>query len=221
MTLIGPGTWEAARAAVDSALTAVDLVLAGASCAYACCRPPGHHAGRRCYGGSCYLNSAAVAAAAVRQRVGRVAVLDLDAHHGNGTQEIFYADDDVLVGSVHVDPGHGWFPHFLGFPDETGGGANRNLVLAPGSGDADWLDAVRELASWARGAEALVVSLGVDAAAEDPESPLRVTAGGFHEAGRLIGSLGLPTVVVQEGGYHLLTLGALVRETLLGIEAAQ
>ena len=148
-------------------------------------------------------------------------MLDLDAHHGNGTQEIFYADGDVLVGSVHVDPGHGWFPHFLGFPDETGSGANRNLVLAPRSGDAEWLGAVRELAGWVRSAEALVVSLGVDAAAEDPESPLRVTAGGFREAGRLIGSLGLPTVIVQEGGYHLPTLGTLVRETLLGVEAAR
>ena len=218
MTLIGPGTWEAARAAADVALTAVELVRAGEPAAYACCRPPGHHATRRGYGGSCYLNNAAVAAAALG---GRVAVIDLDAHHGNGTQEIFWDDHDVLVGSVHVDPGAGWFPHFLGFPDETGGGANRNLVLAPEAGDAEWLEAVAELTEWASSADALVVSLGVDAAAEDPESPLRVTPGGFGEAGRLIGSLGLPTVIVQEGGYHLPTLGTLVRETLLGVEAAR
>src|SRR5438270_80674 len=218
MTLVGPGTWEAARAAADVALTAVELVRAGESAAYACCRPPGHHATRRGYGGSCYLNNAAVAAAALD---GRVAVIDLDAHHGNGTQEIFWDDHDVLVGSVHVDPGAGWFPHFLGFPDETGGGANRNLVLAPGAGDAEWLEAVAGLTEWASSADALVVSLGVDAAAEDPESPLQVTVGGFREAGRLIGSLGLPTVIVQEGGYHLPTLGTLVRETLLGVEAAR
>src|SRR6266849_1447887 len=113
MTLIGPGTWEAARASVDVALTAVDLVAAGAACAYACCRPPGHHALRAAYGASCYLNNSAVAAAALADRLGgRVAVLDIDAHHGNGTQEIFYSRADVLVGSVHVDPGAGWFPHF-------------------------------------------------------------------------------------------------------------
>ena len=108
MTLIGPGTWEAARAAADSALTAVDLVLEGAPVAYACCRPPGHHVCRACYGGSCYLNNAAIAAGELARRVdGPVAVIDIDAHHGNGTQEIFWHRDDVLVGSVHVDPGAG------------------------------------------------------------------------------------------------------------------
>ncbi|HEX6699578.1 MAG TPA: histone deacetylase family protein [Gaiellaceae bacterium] len=215
MTLIGPGTWEAARAAVDAALTAVDLVLAGEPAAYACCRPPGHHATRRAHGGSCYLNNAAVAAKAFGRYV---AVVDVDAHHGNGTQEIFWDDADVLVGSVHVDPAAGWFPHFLGFADETAEAANRNLVLPPGAGDEPWLAAVRELADWVCDASALVVSLGVDAAADDPESPLRVSAAGFREAGRILGALGLPTVLVQEGGYHLPTLGPLVRETLLGFE---
>ena len=225
MTLIGPGTWDAARAAVDSALTAVDLVAAGAPCAYACCRPPGHHVCRACYGGSCYLNNSAVAAAALADRLGGpVAVLDIDAHHGNGTQEIFYERGDVLVGSVHVDPGTGWFPHFVGFSDETGSGdgagANKNLPLAPGAGDDPWLDTVNELADWARtaGATSLVVPLGVDAAAGDPESPLRVSAAGFRRAGRLLGRLGLPTVLVQEGGYDLESLGQLVREVLLGVE---
>ncbi len=111
MTLVGPGTWEAARAAVDCALTAVDLVLGGEPVAYACTRPPGHHAGRACYGGSCYLNNAAVAAGALLAGLeGPVGVLDVDAHHGNGTQEIFYERPDVLVGSVHVDPGRGLVP---------------------------------------------------------------------------------------------------------------
>jgi acetoin utilization deacetylase AcuC-like enzyme len=219
MTLVGPGTWEAARAAADSALTAVELVLDGAPAAYACCRPPGHHACRSCHGGSCYLNNAAIAAAELASRVdGRVAVLDIDAHHGNGTQEIFWDRSDVLVGSVHVDPGAGWFPHFVGFAAETGDGANWNLPLPPGSGDDVWLEAVRELAVWAGGAAALVVPLGVDAAAGDPESPLRVSNTGFREAGRILGELGLPTVVVQEGGYDLKTIGPLVLETLLGIE---
>ena len=225
MTLIGPGTWDAARAAVDSALTAVDLVAAGAACAYACCRPPGHHVCRACYGGSCYLNNSAVAAAALAERLrGPVAVLDIDAHHGNGTQEIFYERGDMLVGSVHVDPGAGWFPHFVGFADETGSGdgagANKNLPLPPGAGDEPWLDAVNELADWARtaGATSLVVPLGVDAAAGDRESPLCVSAGGFRRAGRLLGGLGLPTVLVQEGGYDLASLGQLVREVLRGVE---
>jgi len=225
MTLIGPGTWDAARAAVDSALTAVDLVAAGAPCAYACCRPPGHHVCRACYGGSCYLNNSAVAAAALANKLGgSVAVLDIDAHHGNGTQEIFYERGDMLVGSVHVDPGTGWFPHFVGFADETGSGdgagANKNLPLPPGAGDEPWLDAVNELADWARtaGATSLVVPLGVDAATGDPESPLRVSAAGFRRAGRLLGGLALPTVLVQEGGYDLESLGQLVREVLLGVE---
>ena len=194
MTLIGPGTWEAARGAADAALTAAELVLAGETAAYAACRPPGHHAARGCFGGSCYLNNTAIAAARMRDEVaGPVAVIDVDAHHGNGTQQIFYEDATVLVGSVHVDPGAGWFPHFLGFEAETGGGAgagtNRNLCLAPGSGDQPWLDAVAELSGWAHaaGARALVVALGVDAAAGDPESPLAVSAEGFREAGRRLG----------------------------------
>ncbi len=221
MTLIGPGTWEAARAAVDTALTAAELVLDGERAAYALCRPPGHHATRSAFGGSCYLNNAAVAAAWLRAGTGgRVAVIDIDAHHGNGTQAIFWEDLDVLVGSVHVDPGAGWFPHFLGFADETGGGANRNVPIAPGSGDDAWLGAVESLAAWARagGAAALVVALGVDAAGGDPESPLEVTPAGFRTAGRALGALGLPTVLVQEGGYDLEAIGPLVREVLEGFE---
>ena len=225
MTLIGPGTWEAARAAAAACVTAAELVLGGEPAAYACCRPPGHHATRGSFGGSCYLNNAAVAAERLRSHVdGPVAVIDVDAHHGNGTQSIFWEDPGVLVGSVHVDPGAGWFPHFLGFADELGAGpgagANRNVPLAPGSGDDAWLEAVAGLAEWARsgGAAALVVPLGVDAAGGDPESPLEVTSAGFREAGRALGGLRLPTVVVQEGGYDLDTLGELVREALTGLE---
>jgi acetoin utilization deacetylase AcuC-like enzyme len=219
MTLIGPGTWDAARAAVDVALTAVDLVAGGAPVAYACCRPPGHHVTRSVYGGSCYLNNAAVAAVSLLERVGGpVAVVDIDAHHGNGTQEIFLERDDVRTASVHVDPGAGWFPHFLGFASENDR-ANLNVPLAPGTGDDGWLGAVRETAAFAAGARALVVALGVDAAAGDPESPLRVTAGGYREAGRILRALALPTVVVQEGGYDLATIGPLVVESLRGLSA--
>jgi acetoin utilization deacetylase AcuC-like enzyme len=222
MTLIGPGTWEAARAALDTALTATDLVLAGEPLAYACCRPPGHHATRSAFGGSCYLNNSAAAAARLRQAIGRrVAVVDIDAHHGNGTQAIFWDDTQVITGSVHVDPGAGWFPHYLGFAGETGsGGTNRNLPLPPGTGDEGWLAAVDELTAWveAGGAQALVVALGVDAGAGDPESPLEVSANGYRAAGRALGALGLPTVVLQEGGYELATIGGLVREALEGLE---
>lgn len=217
MTLIGPGTWEAVRAAVDVVLTAVDLVAGGEPLAYACCRPPGHHVTRSLYGGSCYLNNTAIGAAALLERTGGpVAVVDIDGHHGNGTQELFLGRGDVRTASVHVDPGAGWFPHFLGFASENDD-ANLNLPLAPGTGDGGWLAAVREAASFAAPAQALVVALGVDAASGDPESPLEVTAAGYREAGRILGGLGLPTVVVQEGGYDLATIGPLVVETLTGL----
>ena len=223
MTLIGPGTWEAARGAVDVALTCVDAV--GDGVIYGLTRPPGHHVTRTAYGGSCYLNNAAVAAEALRRASHeRVAIVDIDAHHGNGTQDVFYARGDVLYASVHVDPGAGWFPHYAGFAEETGVGdgvgANLNIPLAPGTGDGAWLDAVRVLADRvaAFGATALVVSLGVDAAADDPESPLEITQDGYHAAGEVLAALGLPTVALQEGGYHLPTLGSLVRATLAGLD---
>ncbi|MBA2389789.1 MAG: histone deacetylase family protein [Geodermatophilaceae bacterium] len=221
MTLIGPGTWTAARAAVDAALTAVDVVVGGSAAAFAICRPPGHHAGPASYGGSCYLNNAAVAAEALRAAGhARVCVLDIDAHHGNGTQSIFYDRADVLYASLHVDPGAGWFPHYLGFADEAGVGsglgANLNLPLAPGSGDGRWLQALDRVCAAVRAhrSTAVVLSLGVDAGAEDPESPLQVTATGFAEAGGMLAGLGLPTVLVLEGGYHLAGLGALVTGVL-------
>ncbi|QBR90992.1 histone deacetylase family protein [Nocardioides euryhalodurans] len=227
MTLVGPGTWQAAVAAADCALTAVSLVKAGVPAAYALSRPPGHHATPAGYGGSCYLNNAALAAQALRDAGhDRVAVLDLDAHHGNGTQAIFWQRPDVLYGSLHVDPAAGWFPHVVGHPEETGGaagaGATRNRPLPEGTGDDDWLAEVTDLVDWvdAAGCDALVVSLGVDAAAEDPESPLQVTAGGYADAGRLVGGLRLPSVVVQEGGYHLPSLGGLVAAYLDAHDAA-
>jgi acetoin utilization deacetylase AcuC-like enzyme len=222
-TPVGEGTWEAARAAVDVALTAADLVLDGAPAAYACCRPPGHHVTRSAYGGSCYLNNAAVAAQYLRDGgTSRVAVVDLDAHHGNGAQAIFWDRDDVLTMSVHVDPGAGWFPHFLGFADESGP-ANVNLPLPPGTGDAIWLAAVGRLAATVEEhrCEAVVVALGVDAAEGDPNSPLAVTEDGYRKAGQVLGALELPTVLVQEGGYVLETIGPLVRATLEGFQGAR
>ena len=225
MTLLGPGSWAAIRGAVDAALTAADLVSSGARLAYALCRPPGHHATRSGYGGSCYLNNAAVAAQALRSAgADRVAVLDIDAHHGNGTQMIFYDRADVWYGSLHVDPGAGWFPHYAGYPDERGTGpgegANRNLPLAPGAGDEDWLAALDVLCAEvrARGTDAVVVSLGLDAASTDPESPLQVTEAAYHVAGRRVAALA-PAVLVQEGGYDLGSLGRLAVAALTGAAA--
>ena len=208
-------------AAVDVALTAADLVLAGAPAAYACCRPPGppRHArelrrlvlpeqrGRR------------RRAPARARSTARWPCIDVDAHHGNGTQAIFYDDPDVLVGSVHVDPGAGWFPHFLGFAERDGRAApTATSRWRRGPATSDGSRRCASSRSGPRGARALVVALGVDAAGGDPESPLQVTAAGFRAAGRALGALGLPTVVVQEGGYDLDTIGALVHEFLTGLE---
>jgi acetoin utilization deacetylase AcuC-like enzyme len=224
MTLVGPGTYRAARASADTALTAVDLVLAGEPAAYAACRPPGHHVTRDAFGGSCYLNNAAIAAQALRSAAhDRVAVIDIDAHHANGTQSIFYDRAEVMVASVHVDPGAGWFPHYLGFADETGRGegegANLNLPLPEGTGDQGWLKAVATAVESVAGFEpgAVVLSLGLDAAADDPESPLRVTAEGYRRAAQEVAALGAPVVAIQEGGYHLQTLGGLVAAALDGL----
>lgn len=224
MTLIGQGTWEAAREAAAAALTATDLVLGGERVTYAAVRPPGHHAGSSFYGGACYLNNAALAADRFRKAGwAPVTVIDLDAHHGNGTQEIFYETKEVRYGSVHIDPGAGYFPHWVGFADETGdgagSGANLNIPLPPGTGDEPWLSAVGRLADCAKGSASIVVSLGVDAWKDDPESPLQVTLDGFREAGAIVSRLGLPTVIVQEGGYDLTMLGKLVVAFLAGLGA--
>lgn len=206
------GTWEAATAAVDLALSAQKAVAGGrARAAYALCRPPGHHAAADSYAGYCYLNNAAVAAQAWCDEGARVAILDVDFHHGNGTQQIFYDRDDVLFVSLHADPAHD-YPYFLGFADERGWGAGegctRNFPLAPGtdwSGYGPALDAA--LACVTRyGPDALVVSLGVDTALEDPDS-FRLVGDDFLRIGEAVGRLDLPTVYLQEGGYELEVLG--------------
>ena len=186
-------------------------------------QPAGIHGRAGRYG---YLNNAAVAAQAMRgSGRRRVAVVDIDAHHGNGTQMLFYDRADVFYGSLHVDPGAGWFPHYAGYRDESGrgdgAGTTLNLPLPEGTPDDDWLAALDQIVAAVRdfGADGLVVSLGVDAAVDDPESPLRVTHDGYRSAGLRLGHLGLPTVAVQEGGYHLPTLGTLVRSCLTGLQS--
>lgn len=226
-TLIGPGTYAAARAAVDVALTATDLVLDGAHAAYALCRPPGHHAGRELYGGSCFLNNAAIAAQAIRNRgKERVAILDLDAHHGNGTQQIFYEREDVFYVSVHVDPAAGYFPYYTGHATETGVRDGRrhtlNVPLPPGTGDDHWLEAVSFAVDTVAAFEpdVTVVSLGVDGAETEPDGPFAVTKSGFAFAGRMLGPLA-HTVFVQEGGRDLEHLGELTVTLLHAYEEAR
>ena len=223
-TPIVAGTWQAARAAAHCALTAADLVVAGERSAYALCRPPGHHAGRAVFGGYCYLNNAALAAQRFRDAgLSRVAVLDVDYHHGNGTQDIFWERDDVLFVSIHGDPDTE-YPWFLGHADERGAGAgegcNHNHPLPRGT---DWAryEATLELAldQIARYApEALVVSLGVDSFEGDPISQFRLGAADFPRMGKRIEALGLPTVLVQEGGYAVAEIGDIVVSVLRTFE---
>ena len=218
---IGPGTWDAALGAAGCALAAAGVAATGGT-AYALCRPPGHHAYAARAGGHCYVNNAALAAEALRRAgAGRVAVLDVDSHHGNGTQGIFWERGDVLTVSVHADPAR-YYPWYVGHAGERGAGAgegaNLNLPLPFGTGDAGWLEAVTRGAEAVRrfGAEALVVSLGFDAYEHEPLAALRVTAEGFARAGAATGALRLPSAVVQEGGYAVDQLGGLLARFLGG-----
>jgi acetoin utilization deacetylase AcuC-like enzyme len=222
---IGAGTWPSAVAAAADAVAAADEAAAGRN-AYALARPPGHHTYRAKAGGHCYLNNAALAAERLRAKgASRVAVLDIDSHHGNGTQGIFWYRGDVLFVSVHGDPDQ-YYPWFTGRADERGAGAgescNLNLPLPIGTGDAGWLSAVRTGvdAVTAFGAETVVVSLGFDASVDEPLNALSVSADGFARAGTAIGSLGLPTVIVQEGGYAVHVLGELLTRFMTGFGGA-
>jgi len=225
-TSISAGTWEAACAAADVALTAAAKLRSGARAAFALCRPPGHHAARDLYGGYCFLNNAAVAAQYLRdQGTERVAILDVDFHHGNGTQDIFYGRSDVLYASLHGDPAEA-FPYFSGYADETGSGAGlgftMNFPLPGGTEFAAWREALR--AALARigdfRADALVVSLGVDTFAGDPISSFRLQSPDFSTYGRMIGACGLPTLFVLEGGYAVGEIGVNVVNVLTGFEDA-
>ncbi len=207
------GTWEAADWAAQCALSAADLVHAGtARAAYALCRPPGHHAASDLYGGYCYLNNAAIAARHLQSAGERVAILDVDYHHGNGTQAIFYSDPGVLYASLHADPDEE-YPFYWGGRDERGEGpglgSNWNWPLPQGIDDSAYLEALDQaLVEVARfTARWLVVSAGMDTVAGDPEGGFRLTRAGLAAIGQRIAALGLPAVIVQEGGYQLERLG--------------
>ena len=221
-TPVAEGTWDAAYWSAQAALSALDAVLAGESAAFALCRPPGHHAGADYLGGYCYLNHAAVAAqAAVAAGRSRVAILDVDYHHGNGTQNIFYARGDVLFVSIHADPATD-YPFYWGFADETGEGegedATLNLPLPRGTTMRHYepaLDrALERIAVFAP--DLLAVSFGADTYTGDPISHFRLETGDYPRLARRIASLGAPIVIVMEGGYAVDALGANVAAFLSG-----
>ncbi|MBB3229422.1 histone deacetylase family protein [Halomonas stenophila] len=225
-TSICAGTFEAAMASKDIALSAMAHTLATGEPSFGLCRPPGHHAASDQFGGYCFFNNAAIAAQhALGQGVGRVAVLDVDFHHGNGTQQIFYARDDVLFASLHGDP-RSCFPYFLGHADETGRGRglgyNVNYPMAPGTAFDAWSRALDDALGRIRdaGCEVLVVSLGVDAFEHDPISAFKLGSDDFTELGRRLATLGLPTTFLLEGGYAVEEIGINAVNVLSGFEAA-
>ncbi len=203
---ISAETFDSACWSAWSAVAAAEAVMSGVPAAYALCRPPGHHAFADVAGGFCFFNNSAIAAQTLRKTAARVAILDVDLHHGNGTQGIFYARSDVLTVSVHADPIR-FYPFFWGHASERGEGAglgyNLNLPLPRKSGDDAFLDAIAEAAERieAFAPDALVLALGLDAFEGDPFGGLSVTTPGFARIGAAVATLGLPTVIVQEGGY--------------------
>jgi acetoin utilization deacetylase AcuC-like enzyme len=210
-TPITKGTWSATRAAVNVALSAAQAIREGDRAAFALTRPPGHHAGADLFGGYCYLNNIAIAAQWLADTGMRPAILDVDYHHGNGTQAIFYSRSDIFFCSLHADPSFA-FPHFLGFADERGDGAgeNANLNLPMPSG-TDWsfysqalAQAMDSIASF--GPDVLLVSLGLDTFERDPISQFQLKSEDYLRMGGGIAKLGKPTLFVFEGGYDLESL---------------
>ena len=219
-TPLTAGTWQAARSGADCALSAAAAVVAGQRAAFALTRPPGHHAGAGYFGGYCFINNAALAAQHLRdQGLERVAVLDVDYHHGNGTQSIFYDRDDVFFASIHGDP-RTEYPFYLGHADERGAGAglgaNLNLPLARGADYAAWSQALDTAlnAITRYGAQALVLSLGVDTFAQDPIAGFSLHSDDYLRMGERIARLQLPTAIVFEGGYAVDAVGVNVANVL-------
>ena len=219
-TPLTTGTVRAALSAANLAVEGAERLLRGHNRIYCLCRPPGHHAGSDFFGGFCYLNNAALAAHRLSGE-GTVAILDIDYHHGNGTQEIFYARGDVFYASIHAHPGYA-YPGFSGHAKEIGFGAgtghNHNRPLGPDTGDGEFLPelsgAIERIADFQP--DYLVVSLGTDIADGDPIADWRVSAGGFSRAGEMVARIALPTLVIQEGGYSLRRIGGDVTAFLAG-----
>jgi acetoin utilization deacetylase AcuC-like enzyme len=222
-TPIHCNAYPAARRAVDCTLTAADEILAGRRFAYALVRPPGHHAERRVFGGFCYFNNAAIAAHFLSAH-GRIALLDVDYHHGNGQQDIFWERSDVLTVSLHGHPAFA-YPYFSGFAEERGAGPgegfNLNLPLPELVDGAAYRPALEHALERIAAFQPLIliVALGLDPAKGDPTGTWLLTARDFAANGRMIGALGLPTLVVQEGGYRTRTLGLNARSFFEGFLA--
>jgi len=223
-TPLTAGTWHAARTGAFSALAAAQAVQGGERAAFALTRPPGHHAGADFFGGYCFLNNAAIAAQALRDAgLQRVAILDVDFHHGNGTQAIFYARSDVFFASIHGDP-RTEYPFFLGYADERGEGeglgCNLNLPLPRGTAFDAWRSALAQALNSiaAFKADALVVSLGVDTFAGDPISGFQLRSADYLRVGEEIADAGLPTAFVFEGGYAVDEIGVNVVNVLEGFQ---
>ncbi len=220
---VAEGTYEAAYWSAQAAVSAAAAVLEGKGHAFALSRPPGHHAYRDRANGFCYFNNAAIAAETLLKGFKRVAVIDFDMHHGDGTQSIFVERPEVFFGSVHADPA-GCYPYFSGFAHERGKGAGLdttlNIALEAGANDAAFAAANTVLANalCAFGAEALVLSAGWDAHGCDPLSPFKVTDDGFRAIGGLFAAMNLPTVIVQEGGYNLDSIGTSLAAFFSGFE---
>lgn len=225
-TAINSGTWGATYTSAQVALTAYKIVADGARAAFGLCRPPGHHAAADMYGGYCFLNNAAIVAQKfLDDGAKKVAVLDPDFHHGNGTQSIFYDRDDVFYASLHGDPNDA-FPHYLGWADETGEGAgvgcNANYPMAPGTKFDEWFaafeDACQKIKAF--GAEAIVISHGVDTYENDPISFFKLKSADFTTYGERIAALDIPTVFLMEGGYAVEEIGVNAVNVLQGFERA-
>ncbi|AJY46204.1 histone deacetylase family protein [Martelella endophytica] len=224
-TSITEGTYRAAIAAKDCALSGADHLAAGNRFAFSLCRPPGHHAGIDLFGGYCFLNNAAIAAQRLLDKgAGKVAILDVDFHHGNGTQDVTYERDDIFFASLHGDPDDA-FPYFWGHAEETGRGRgegfNANFPMPAGTAWPAYREALAaalgRIADF--GAEALIVSLGVDTFEKDPISFFRLKTPDYLEMGRMLAATGLPALTVMEGGYGVPEIGYNVANVLIGIEA--
>lgn len=221
---IAQGTWEAAYWSAQSAITGADLLIGGTQSAYVLARPPGHHAFADMAGGFCFLNNSGIAAERLRAAGLRPAIVDVDVHHGNGTQGIFYARDDVLTVSIHADPDR-FYPFFWGHAQERGEGRglgyNLNLPLARGTDDDGFLKALdvalERVALF--GADVLVVALGLDASIDDPFQGLAVTQEGFARIGAALAGLKIPVLFVQEGGYLCDSLGENLTRCLVGYQS--
>lgn len=223
-TSISKGTYEAALSSMNVALSGADWLNTGNRFAFSLCRPPGHHAGFDLFGGYCFINNAAVAAERLLEHgAAKVAILDVDFHHGNGTQDITYRRDDIFFASLHGDPLDA-FPYFLGYADETGEGkgegCNVNYPMPAGTPWDVWSAALADALARVKtyGAEAIVVSLGVDTFEEDPISFFKLKTPDFRRMGEMIAASGLPILTCMEGGYGVPQIGLNVANVLEGLE---